>query len=109
MFAGTGEGAPVPAKREKDVCRNRGRRHRSCKERKGGLQAQRKEPPFLQREKRMIAGTGEGATVPAKREKDDCRHRGRSPRSCKKRKGGLQAQGKEPPFLQKEKRRIAGA
>ncbi|MDG5789286.1 hypothetical protein QA612_17640 [Evansella sp. AB-P1] len=31
-FAGIEEGSTVPAKSEKEVCRNRGRIHRSCKE-----------------------------------------------------------------------------
>ncbi|MDG5786646.1 hypothetical protein QA612_04020 [Evansella sp. AB-P1] len=33
-FAGTEEGAPVPVKGEKQVCRHRGRSHCSCKRRK---------------------------------------------------------------------------
>ncbi|MDG5786214.1 hypothetical protein QA612_01835 [Evansella sp. AB-P1] len=40
-FAGTGGVASVPAKREKEICRNRGSSQRSCKERKRDLQEQR--------------------------------------------------------------------
>ncbi|MDG5786778.1 hypothetical protein QA612_04685 [Evansella sp. AB-P1] len=62
-FAGTEEEASVPAESEKGVCGNRGSVQRSCKERKRGLQAQRKKPAFLQREKKRFAGTEEVAAL----------------------------------------------
>ncbi|MDG5786588.1 hypothetical protein QA612_03730 [Evansella sp. AB-P1] len=76
-FAGTEEESTVPANREKAVCRNRGRIHRFRKQRKRGLQAQRKDPLFPQTVKKRFAGTEEGSTVPANREKAVCRNRGR--------------------------------
>ncbi|MDG5788279.1 hypothetical protein QA612_12335 [Evansella sp. AB-P1] len=47
------------------------------------MQAQRKWPAFLQRVKKRFAGTEEVASVPAKSEKEVCRHRGSGQRSCK--------------------------
>ncbi|MDG5786647.1 hypothetical protein QA612_04025 [Evansella sp. AB-P1] len=72
------------------------------------MQAQGKKPLFLQKEKSRFAGTEEGAPVPVKGEKQVCRDGGSRPCSYKRRKAGLQAQGKEPLFLQKEKSRFAG-
>ncbi|MDG5786215.1 hypothetical protein QA612_01840 [Evansella sp. AB-P1] len=57
------------------------------------MQSQRKCPAFLQREKKRFAVTEEMSSVPAKREKEVCRNRGSSQRSCKERKRGLQEQG----------------
>ncbi|MDG5787483.1 hypothetical protein QA612_08245 [Evansella sp. AB-P1] len=51
------------------------------------MQAQRKKPSFLQKVKKRFAGTEEEASVPAKSEKEICRNRGRSQRSCKGSKG----------------------
>ncbi|MDG5787983.1 hypothetical protein QA612_10830 [Evansella sp. AB-P1] len=95
-FAGMEEGSTVPAKREKGVCGHVGRVHRSCKERKRGLQARRKDPLFLQREKKRFAGTEEVASVPAKSEKEVCRNGGSSPHSWKGQKRGLQERRKSP-------------
>ncbi|MDG5787982.1 hypothetical protein QA612_10825 [Evansella sp. AB-P1] len=83
-FAGTEEGAPVPGKSEKEVCRNGGRSPRSWKGKKRGLQERRKIAPFLEKVKKKFAGTEEGRPVPGKSEKEDCGNRGRSPRSWKR-------------------------
>ncbi|MDG5787431.1 hypothetical protein QA612_07980 [Evansella sp. AB-P1] len=64
-------------------------------------------PPFLEREKKRIAGTEEGRPVPGKSEKEVCRNGGRSPRSWKGKKRGLQEQRKVPPFLERVKKRFA--
>ncbi|MDG5786644.1 hypothetical protein QA612_04010 [Evansella sp. AB-P1] len=56
----------MPAKVEKGICRNRGRRPSSCKRIKASLQERKKEPVFLQKDKSKFAGTEEGARVPAK-------------------------------------------
>ncbi|MDG5788971.1 hypothetical protein QA612_16055 [Evansella sp. AB-P1] len=47
------------------------------------MQAQRKDPSFLQRVKKRFAVTEEVSPVPAKSEKEVCRHRGSIPRACK--------------------------
>ncbi|MDG5787959.1 hypothetical protein QA612_10710 [Evansella sp. AB-P1] len=71
------------------------------------MRERRKDPLFLQRVKKEFAGTEEGSTVPAKREKEVCRHGGRIHCSCKERKRGLRERRKGPPFLQREKKRFA--
>ncbi|MDG5786589.1 hypothetical protein QA612_03735 [Evansella sp. AB-P1] len=47
------------------------------------MQEQRKNPPFPQREIKRFAGTEEESSVPANREKEFCRNRGRIQRSRK--------------------------